>query len=481
MTTEPTLRIMPDDAVRSDYELACEVGEDYGLPSDDWQQDLIKDILSERENGLYVAPVFGFSLPRRNGKTHVVAILSLYFMTILERDVVYTAHRTQSAKELWKIMKELFEETELSAHVKNIVNVGGHESIYLNDGGSFRVFSRSTGSGSGRGSPGDVLFLDEAYSLPSSTLADLLPMTSNADNPLTVYLGSPSYDESDGVAFKKIREAAVSGHSPRGGWIEWAAPEGADVYSPEVWKMTNPAMSTGRLTEEKMSSFVYSGMSRRQILTELMGSWEAENRPLIVDLEIWNQMLDPSSYIIPDSPLVLSADAATDASVAALVVAGYRSDGKKHVEVIKHLSGIQWVEDSIIERCKKQTYRSVLIDAKSPLAYLGEALQKAGVPVVLTNYEYMANSAVNFTQEVEAMSFRHTGDGRLTRSIRDAAIRPLNGRFAFTKAESSSDITPLVSAALALRGLESDEINSKVKKQRTGKVFVGGKLYERKS
>ena len=123
----------------------------------------------------------------------------------------------------------------------------------------------------------------------------------------------------------------------------------------------------------------------------------------------------------------------------------------------------------------------MLIDAKSPLAYMSETLQKAGVPVVLTNYEFMANSAVNFKQGVDAMSFRHLGDGRLTRSIRDAATRPLNGRFAFTKAEPTSDITAVVAASLALFGLGSDAATSKLKKQRTGKVFVGGKLYERKN
>lgn len=481
MATEPTLRIYPDDAVRSDWEIACAVGADYGLPTDDWQQELIKDILSERENGLYAAPVMGFSLPRRNGKSHAIAVLALYFMTVLDRDVVYTAHLSLSAQELWKVMKTLFEETELSAHVKKVVNVTGHEGIYLHEGGSFRVFSRSSKGGTGRGSEADVLFLDEAYSLPGGTLADLLPMLSNSENPLTVYLGSPSYEDSDGVAFRQIRESAVSGHNPRGGWIEWAAPEGADVYSPEVWRMTNPAMESGRITEETMSNNVYSGMSRRQILTELMGSWEAEMRPLIVDLDLWNKMIDPSSYIAQESQLVLAADAATDSSSAALVVVGFRPDGKKHVEVIEHLPGINWTEDRIKTAVKKQTYRSVLIDAKSPLAFMAESLQKAGVPLVLTNYEYMANSATNFTQGVEAMSFRHTGDGRLTRAIRDASIRPLNGRFAFTKAEPNSDITPLVAGSLALFGLESDAITSKVKKQRTGKIFVGGKLYERKS
>lgn len=481
MISKPTTRVVPEDAGESDWERACELADDYGLPTDPWQRELIHDIIAERPNGLYSAPVFGFSLPRRNGKSHIVRALALYFMVILDREVVYTSHRTQSSKEIWKEMKTLFEETDLSSHVKKISNVTGHEAIYLNDGGAFRIFSRSEGKGSGRGSPADVLFLDEAYNLPESTLADLLPMVTNAENPLTVYLGSPSYEDSAGAAFKQIRQAAITGHSPRGAWVEWAAPEGADVYSPETWRMTNPAMSSGRITEETMSNNVYSGMSRRQILVELMGSWEAENRPLVVDIEKWGKMHDPDSYIAPDSPLVLAADAAPDESSGALVVCGYRPDGKKHVEVIEHLQGIRWLEESIKERCKKNTFSAVLIDSKAPIGYMKESLEKAGVPVVLTGYEFMASSAVYFKQGVDAVSFRHKGDGRLARAIRGAANRPLNGKQAFAKAEPDSDITPLVAASLALYGQDSDAITSKVKKQRTGKVFVGGKLYERKS
>lgn len=477
----PTLRVVPEDAVYSDYELACDLGADYGLPTDEWQRELIKDILSERDNGLYCAPVFGFSLPRRNGKSHAVAVMALYFMTVLERKVVYTAHRTQSAKELWAVMKRLFEETELSAHVKSISNIAGHESIYLTEGGSFRLFSRSEGKGSGRGSAADVLFLDEAYSLPASTLADLLPMVSNAENPLTVYLGSPSYEDTEGQAFKRIREQTITRHNPRGGWVEWAAPAGADPYSPEVWRMTNPAMSSGRITEETMQNSVYSGMDRRQLLVELLGSWEVEHRPLIVDMEHWNAMTDQTSYIDPGAELVLAADASNDGSSAALVVCGLRSDGRKHVELLENLSGIAWTEEKIKAICKAQPIKTVLIDAKASLAYMAEDLIKEGVPLVLTNHEFIANASVNFVQSTEAHAFNHLGDGRLARSITEAALRPLLGRYAFTKAEPSSDISPLVAMAMALYGLSSEAINAKVKKQRTNAVFVGGKLYTRSS
>ena len=56
--TNPTLRLVPKDGVESEAKLACDIGADYGYPSDPWQYNLIDDILRERANGLYAAPVF---------------------------------------------------------------------------------------------------------------------------------------------------------------------------------------------------------------------------------------------------------------------------------------------------------------------------------------------------------------------------------------------------------------------------------------
>lgn len=243
---EPQIRILPEGGVYSDYELACEIGADYGWEAMPWQRDLLRDILMEDEDGLHVCNRIGFSAPRRQGKTILVLIATLFKMTVEGASVAYTAHLSKSSREIWKPLRAIFEETDLRDEVKRISGERGHETIELHNGAKFELFTRQEGSGSGRGSKADVLILDESYDLPEGTLADLTPMTRNSSKPLVIFLGSPAYEQSaNGQAFRNIRTNVLNGSAPRNGWIEYGAPEGADIHDREVWFATNPAVEGG--------------------------------------------------------------------------------------------------------------------------------------------------------------------------------------------------------------------------------------------
>ena len=44
----------------------------------EWQGNLLKDILAYNDDNLWVHTKFGYSIPRRNGKNEVVAIIEMY-------------------------------------------------------------------------------------------------------------------------------------------------------------------------------------------------------------------------------------------------------------------------------------------------------------------------------------------------------------------------------------------------------------------
>lgn len=485
--SEPTLRIVPSDGVRSDAKLACEIGADYGYPVEPWQFDLIDDILRERPNGRFAAPVFGYSLPRRNGKSYVVIILTLYFMLVHNAEVIYSAHHSRSADEVWTKVRELFTETELAAYVKgNISNREGREAIELNEGGSFRIFSRAVGKGAGRGSEADVLILDEALDLSDEALDALEPTVAGSKlstGALTLYLGSPSEDDkSVGVHFRRLRTRALRGDNPRAAWVEWAAPEGADIHDPAIWRMCNPALATGRLPEDFFAGRALSS-TRKGFLREHLGSWAGEARQTVVELEHWSALADPTASLPREAPKVWAVDAASDGSVATIVAAAELPSGKRYVEKVARLSGTSWVSQKVIDNCKTfPEIERVLIDAKGPLAHLADEWRRAGVPVVVTDWDYLANAAVSFVQSVDESSFKHQGDGELERSVRSATAKPLAGRYKFVPYDSGDpdcDITGVTAMSLALYALKSDKAFSKTKKPKTGNFSIGGKVYKR--
>lgn len=488
--SKPTLRIVPSDGVRSDAQLACDIAADYGYPADPWQFDLIDDILRERANGLYAAPVFGYSLPRRNGKSHIVVILTLYFMLVQNAEVIYTAQHSVSSNAFFQEMLRLFDEGEaLSEYVKpgGVVRREGREGIYLSDGGSFRVLSRAEGKDPGRGLKCDVLFFDEALDITESSHTSLPPMNLNSTNPLTIYLGSPSYaDKPNGFEFRRIRANAMRGDNPRLGWVEWSAPEGADMYSPEVWRACNPAMSspTPRITEETLESKAHS-TERKKFMVEYLGSWAGETRMTVIDMDDWKAMSDHTAALTPEIPKVWAVDAASDGSVATIVAAATLESGNRYVEKVQRLSGVSWVSQKVIGNCKAfPSIQRVLIDSKGPLAHLADEWRAAGVPVVLIDWDYLANAAGSFVLSSKEHSFKHQGDGELERSVRSATAKPLSDRYKFVpydRTDPDSDITGIVAMSLALYALKSDKAFKKIKKKLNTDTFsIGGKVYHRR-
>ena len=61
-----------------------------------WQVLLLKNIMAINSKGLWIHTKFGYSIPRRNGKNEVVAIVELW---ALEHGlkVLHTAHRTTTS------------------------------------------------------------------------------------------------------------------------------------------------------------------------------------------------------------------------------------------------------------------------------------------------------------------------------------------------------------------------------------------------
>lgn len=487
MIAEPTTRIFNDDLVVSSAgKDACRLAESYGYPSDPWQKKLVTDLLSIGEDGRYVASSFGFSAPRRSGKTHAIIILALYFLIIKEQSVIYTAHRSDSAAEVWKRLLETFEESDLSQFIKpnGVSRRVGHEHIELTSGAVFRIVARSTSGGAGRGSEADVLILDEAMDLPKETIADLRPTLRRSTNPLTIYLGTPSYsDRADGIPFAEFRRSILDGTNKRAGWWEYAAPVGADPEDREVWHATNPALAMGHFPESAIEDDLYSGMDTKQFLVETLGSWQRELRPTVVDMNALAELADAHTCIDPDSDVVVGLDTDPDSRMCSVVAVGLNVFKVPVIEVIEHGPGSTWAPTIIRGMFAKDPdhIRMFVMDKASELAHFAESLESDGIPVYQSDHAFMAMSCTVFSHGVEEGTFKHRNDPRLIQSVRDAATRPLWGQKAWKKADSTSDITVLVAACLALYGFSSEKAESKVSKPKTGGVWLNGQYYDKNS
>jgi len=102
----------------------------------EWQALLINDILATNADGLWTHTKFGWSVPRRNGKSEILLARELYGLRTGER-ILHTAHRTSTSHDCWERLCDLLADTGLTEGVdyKTIKQFGLERIEMLTDGG----------------------------------------------------------------------------------------------------------------------------------------------------------------------------------------------------------------------------------------------------------------------------------------------------------------------------------------------------------
>ena len=86
---------------------AVELYDKSGRTAQDWQALMMEDIMALDACGRWLHMKFGWSIPRRNGKSELLIMRSIWAITHGE-SVLYTAHRTTTSHNAWeKIIERL--------------------------------------------------------------------------------------------------------------------------------------------------------------------------------------------------------------------------------------------------------------------------------------------------------------------------------------------------------------------------------------
>ena len=80
---------------------AVEIYNKSGRTAQQWQELMLEDIMSVDDAGKWVHMKFGWSIPRRNGKSEILIMRAMYAVTHGQR-VLYTAHRTSTSHNAWE-------------------------------------------------------------------------------------------------------------------------------------------------------------------------------------------------------------------------------------------------------------------------------------------------------------------------------------------------------------------------------------------
>lgn len=445
-------------------EEATELAAMASLELDPWQQFVLVNALGERENGKWAAFEVGVEVPRQNGKGGLLEARELAGLFLLgERLLIHSAHEFATSLEAFHRMLALLEGCpDLERRIHRVSRAHGSEGIELKGGQRLRYRTRTKGGG--RGFSADWVGLDEAMYIPEAMHGALLPTLSARPNPQVWYTGSAVDRETmdDGVVFARVRERAIRGEDPALAYFGWSPPfehprevDEESASDPEMWAQANPGLGI-RITSDHISREQRS-MDPRTFAVERLGvgDWPATDgtaeQP--ISPEAWKALTDTNSSA--GDPVCFAFDVTPDRSAAAIGVAGLRADGLSHVEVVDHRAGTSWIVDRIVALGESHKSGAVICDANGPAASLLPELEQRGVKVVTTNAKEYAQACGLFFDGIDQQTVRHLGTRELLSAIRGVVKRPLGDAWAWSRKNSSVDISPLVAITLARWGVET--------------------------
>lgn len=481
----PLIRRVPDYVSTSGPEVT-ELAARAGLFLDPWESLVLDDFLGEDSGGNWTSTENGLVVPRQNGKGSIVEARELGGLFLFREPLImHTAHEVKTAGEAFlRILTLVTDTDEFRREVARVNKSHGEEGIellpsptlILGPGGReirrsvaprLRFLARSRISG--RGFSGRVVILDEAFELALSIMKALVPtMSAQAlHNPQLWYTSTPPDQEKDSNArvLAGVRKRALEG-AKRLAWLEWAANAAhlADLgdaeaererirmrRDPAVLAQANPGLGIRlslEFTETELGTLSPKGFDVERLG---IGDWppvDDEAGWAVIPAAAWADLADPASRLPDDSPVAFAADADRAQAHGAIAAAGYRPDGRLHVEVVDHRAGTAWIPARLAELREKWPQAAVIDPKRQASPHIAET-EKLGVEVTQPTAREMAQACgALYVAACDTKSLVHLGQPSLDFALARACKRELADSWAFD-APRGVDLSPLVAVTLA--------------------------------
>jgi hypothetical protein len=200
-------------------------------------------------------------------------------------------------------------------------------------------------------------------------------------------------------------------------------------------------------------------MSAEGFARERLGIWPklGDENWAVVSEKDWAAAEDTESQI--DGTVAFAVEISyPDRAFTTIAVAGFRVDGKTHVEIIEHQKGTGWVVDRLKELVDKYEPCAVVIDAGGLAGSLIADVEAAEIEVTKPGSRDVAAAAGSFYDSVcsdeKARDLVHIGQAELTKAVAGAGKRQLSDGWAWDR-RTHAVISPLVAASLAKWGFDA--------------------------
>lgn len=260
-------------------------------------------------------------------------------------------------------------------------------------------------------------------------------------------------------------------------YFEWSGQYGEDDPSdPAVWRRCCPALGF-TVTEAKLEALWRKAKEGGQddidaFCRSYLCMWPevpvlgASSAEAAIDSTLWADLVDIEDF--RPTPVAFSVEVSEDRKWSSIGLAGRRSDGRTHLQIVQAQRGTGWVVPRVVELAKGWKPVGVVVRPGGAAGSLAASLEAAGVTVVRASPRDEAAATGLFLDGLDEDGIRHDGQRQVAVSIGAARkhATATAGANVLVSSDSSVDIAPLKALVMAMFGLAKGG-----KPKRTGKVW----------
>lgn len=407
----------------------------------DWQQNLIRDLFAEDENGRLLHRTALVGMPRKNGKSALGSSLALWslFLGPDGGEVYSCAAEKEQARIVFGDAKRM---VEASPDLAEMTKVYRDAIEVLETGSTYRVLSAEAYSKEGL-SPTFVVF-DELHASPDRELFDVMALGMGARREpmlLGITTAGVKTDSSgqDSVAYslyqygQKVARGEAKDPSFFMAW--WEAEQDASHTDPQTWRDANPGF--GDLNNEDDFAAMVRRTPESEFRTKRCNQWVSSQNAWLPNGS-WDELAQPRE-LDPDAEYILGFDGSFsgDCTVIVGVQIPRDEDEKPYMFLVKAwekqpTDREDWrvdtldVENKILEFVAE--HPKTLEIACDPFRWQRSmaVLQDKGLPIVewpSTSVRRMVPACNKFYQQVVENQIEHSGDPLMARHISNAVVK----------------------------------------------------------
>lgn len=461
---------------------AISFGLSIGHVLDPWQRFYVRNVFGLKPGGRpleWAAFETAQLVARQNGKGGELELIELFGLFVLHEPLIlHSAHEFKTASEAFLRVKAHIDSNDfLSKRVKSIRTSHGEEGIILKGGPSIdgrpgypecrlRFVARSKSSG--RGFTGKRIIWDEVQETASTAVGAMLPTLGAVYSPQINYAGTVPNVLNESDHFASLRDRGRRGDSDLY-WEEHnltsdpilinelialvsAARRGEELEPGEEQLIleaqiaANPAERRPLPQIRKELKSMHPADYAREILT----LWPDGQAGSVIPTDRWSDNKDEDSDF--NGEPVWGIDTDPGRTMSTISIAGIRSDGHVHGEVVESKTGTAWVVPRIIELVNNHGGTVVINPGSAAGAYISD-LQNEGIePLLLAARDYVQACGQVYDLVVRDR-LHHLGQQELDLAVAAATRLDRGDAWVWNRRSVTADITPLISLTLAIWGL----------------------------